>query len=152
MRIFVTEFADSKQELERDLKVKTDAIIEHLFKLYLMPNNVSRNRWKREIANFLYKISKLAGKNKFPTYKQLYSWTYLKFQDVITDTRYMKNMINDFLDEYKDDIKEIRKTYPQICDEFDNICSCYFKWLCENLSEVGLVSRSDIFNKLDDIV
>lgn len=39
MRLFVTELADSKKDLERSLKSITDNIIWHLFKLYLMPDN-----------------------------------------------------------------------------------------------------------------
>ena len=76
MRLFVTEFGDSKREMERELKSKTSQIIQHLFKLYLMPNSINRNHWQREIANFLSDVSKLNGRNKFPTSKQLYNWTY----------------------------------------------------------------------------
>ena len=69
LRLFVTELADSKKDLERSLKPITDNIIWHLFKLYLMPNNINRNHWKREIASFLNKVSKLTGSNKYPTAK-----------------------------------------------------------------------------------
>lgn len=151
MRLFVTELADSKKDLERSLKPITDNIIWHLFKLYLMPNNINRNHWKREIASFLNKVSKLTGSNKYPTAKQLYAWTYNKWWDVITDTSYMKVMVRDILDEYTD-IEEIRKTYPQICEEFNFICESYFKWLCEGLSEIGIVARADIYNKIDELV
>ena len=58
MRIFVTEFADSKKNMERELKPKTKQIINHLYKLYCMPDHESRNHWMREIANFLNEINK----------------------------------------------------------------------------------------------
>lgn len=151
MRLFVTELADSKKDLERSLKPITDNIIWHLFKLYLMPDNINRNHWKREIASFLNKVSKLTGSNKYPTAKQLYVWTYNKWWDVITDTSYMKVMVSNILDEYTD-IEEIRKTYPQICEEFNFICESYFKWLCEELSGLGIVARVDIYNKIDELV
>ena len=151
VRLFVTELADSKRDLERSLKPITKQIIQHLFKLYLMPDNINRNHWKREIANFLSDVPRLVGNNKFPTSKQLYVWTYNKWWDVITDTNYMKVMVQDILDEYSD-INEIRKTYPQICEEFNSICETYFKWLCEKLSKNGIVARTDIYNKIDELV
>ena len=148
--LIIKEFADSKREIERELKAKTKQIIEHLFKLYLMPNRMDRSHWKSEIANFLDSVSKLSGKNKFPTFKQIYAWTYGKYQDVITDNKYIKVMVDNIIYDYK--ISEIRKTYPQICEEFDFICQQYFKWISEKLSSIGIVSRPEIFKKLDEII
>lgn len=151
MRLFVTEFADSKREMERELKSKTSQIIQHLFKLYLMPNSINRDYRKKEIANFLSDVPKLNGRNKFPTSKQLYNWTYKKWCDVITDIPYMKVMVKDVLDEYTN-MNEIRKTYKQICEEFNSICETYFRWLSTELSKVGKVARTDIYNKIDELV
>ena len=64
MRIFVTEFAESKKEIERELKPKTENIIEHLFKLYLVPEHTAVNHWKQEIYSFLHTIDKLKGNIK----------------------------------------------------------------------------------------
>lgn len=59
MRIFVTKFADSKREIERHLNDVTEPIIEHLLKLYFMPNHESRNHWCIEIYGFLNRIKKI---------------------------------------------------------------------------------------------
>jgi hypothetical protein len=63
----------------------------------------------------------------------------------------MKVMVQNIIDEYSD-INEILKTYPQICEEFNSICETYFKWLCEKLSKNGIVARTDIYNKIDELV
>ena len=149
MKLFVTEFADSKKEIERELKSRTEQVILHLFKLYLMSDNESRNHWIREIANFLNSVSLLSGKNKFPTSKQIYEWTYDKYQDVITNTTYIRKMTYDIIDDYGVDIS---KSYSQICDEFDRICENYFKWLSNELSQSGFVSRREIFDKLNELI
>lgn len=149
MRIFVTEFADSKKNMERELKPKTKQIINHLYKLYCMPDHESRNHWMREIANFLNEINKLSGKNKFPTEKQLYDWTYYKFKDQVTEQFYMKAMTKNITDRYN---VLIDIPLDDICKEFDNICESYFRWLAGQLSKYGIVSNYEIYDKLDELV
>ena len=99
MRIFVTEFAESKKEIERELKPKTENIIEHLFKLYLVPEHTAVNHWKQEIYSFLHTIDKLKGSNKRPTKEQIYKWTFGKKEDLFDDDYYTKryNKINDYM-------------------------------------------------------
>lgn len=116
-----------------------------------MPNHISRNYWIREIANFLNSVSLLSGKNKFPTAAQIYDWTYYKFQDVIMLPNYIKKLTSNIIDDYEDYI-EINKTYPEICKEFNTICEKYFRWIANELSICGFVSRAEIFEKLNKLI
>ena len=149
MRIFVTEFADSKREIERKLSDSTDEVIEHLLKLYLMPTNSARNHWISEIANFLNKVNRFAGKNKFPSPEQIYNWTYFKWKDLVTDNSYMNIWVDNICDEYNTNVD---KPIENICNEFDNICEQYFCWLASKLSVGGVVERQSIFKKLNSII
>lgn len=149
MRIFVTEFADSKREIERKLSDNTDKVIEHLLKLYLMPKHTAKNHWIGEIANFLNKVNRFTGKNKFPDAKQIYAWTYFKWKDLVTDTSYMNIWVDNICDEYN---IEINKSIEDICSEFDYVCEQYFRWLASKLSVGGVVERQSIFKKLNELL
>lgn len=149
MRIFVTEFADSKKEIERKLSDSTDKIIEHLLKLYLMPINSARNHWISEIANFLNKVNRFAGKNKFPNAKQIYAWTYFKWKDLITDSSYLDILVKNICDEYNITANE---SIEDLSTQFDLICEKYFRWLSIQLSTYGIVERQMIFKKLNELI
>ena len=148
IRIFVTEFADSKREIEHTLNISTDNVIEHLLKLYCMPNSENRNHWCTEISNFLCRVKRFAGKNKFPTVKQIYNWTYFKWKDLITDINFFRGMVDDIEFDYSISINGNINT---MSNEFDYICEEYFNWLAGGLSMFGRVSRQDIFNKLNEL-
>jgi hypothetical protein len=148
MRIFVTEFADSKREIERHLNDVTEPIIRHLFKLYCMPNHESRNHWIVEIANFLSSIKKLSGKNKFPNKHQILDWTYYKWEDLLTDKDFMQAELNTI--EFKYHIV-IKKPIEEVCETFNALCYDYFVWLSTELSKCGNIGHGFIYNKLNEL-
>lgn len=149
MRIFVTEFADSKREIERELKPKTENIIEHLFKLYLVPEHTAVNHWKQEIYFFLHTIDKLKGNNKRPSKKQLYDWTFGKKEDLFDDDYYTEGMIETI--EYTYNVNITADTF-EVNEAMFQICKSYFAWLAEILSEKGIVVPRQVYNKLDELL
>ena len=148
MRLFVTEFADSKREIERHLNDVTTPVIKHLFKLYCMPESNDRNHWISEIANFLNSVKRLSGKNKFPNRNLIMDWTYYKWEDLLTDPVYMKRMLADI--EFVYGVK-INKSVEDICETFNALCCEYFLWLANELSRYGSAVRSEIYNKLNEL-
>lgn len=146
MRIFVTEFADSKREVEKELKSVTMPIIEHLFKLYVLPNHESRNHWCSEIYGFLNKVKKLAGKNKFPTKRQILDWSYLKWADTLEGS-FVDTEIETLEYKYNVIIKKNSRMYT----EFNYLCDKYFDWLATELSNIGRVSFPKVVNKLNEL-
>lgn len=36
--------------------------------------------------------------------------------------------------------------------EFDDICVEYFRWLSNELSQIGLITKSKIYNKLNELL
>ena len=80
-KLYLSEYAKAKQIMANELQTKVDVIVEHLIKLILMPNNEAYKHWQSEIAGHLHTIHKLKGKNKYPTFDQLYDWTYNKIYE-----------------------------------------------------------------------
>jgi hypothetical protein len=148
MNIDIIGFLEAKKELERNLSAHTDEIIEHLFKLILMPDSRDRNHWQGEIAGQLNKIVRLNNSKKFPKAKQIYQWTYGKKQDLVTDRNWLSGMLEDI--EFKYNI-EVCDSIDNLIYSLDDLCVTYFSWLAENLSESGYVSTPKIYRKLDEL-
>ena len=149
MKIYIRGFAESKKDVERFLSQQTREIIDHLLKCYLMPNHPSANHWKKEIASFFYEVDKLKNTKKFPTAKQIYNWTYGKKQDLVTDERWFSKLVNMTLKEYN---MESSENPCDFMSEFDSICVEYFTWLSKELSDVGLVTYDEIYQKLNELL
>lgn len=149
MKIYIRGFADTRKELERELSFHTEEIIEHIIKLTLMPNNSARNHWQGEIAGQLKSITRLKNSKKFPTAKQIYNWTYGKRQDLVTDRGWMGVAVRDVENQYK---TTISKSIDEVCNDVDSVCIDYFKWLSDQLSNVGRVSSDVIYEKLDELL
>lgn len=148
MKLFITEFAENKKEIERSLKPSVEPIIEHLFKLHLMPNHESVNHWRREIYSFLYNIDKLKGTNKYPSSKQIYDWTFGKIADKFDDNYYAEGIVETIEYDYNvtvnEDITVIRKSMY-------TICKFYFSWISNELSIRGIVTPKQVYVELDKI-
>lgn len=149
MKIYIRGFAEAQKEIERDLTSHTIVVIEHLMKIYLMPDHESAYHWKKEIASQIYIVDKLKNNKKFPTAKQIYSWTYGKKQDLITDRKWFQIFVEDICEEYNRDLIESPMNFM---NEFDDICVSYFQWLSNELSQTGRVSKSAIISKIDQLI
>lgn len=144
----VTEFSERKQKIEDELTSATKQIIKHICKIVLMPDNVSVNHWKGEIASFLYEIDKLKGKNKYPSYKQIMDWTYNKQKDMLTDIHKMKLILIDIAEEYRLKQFDVDKTIKSINEFSIN----YFSWIAKQLSNNGYVLRNSIYTELNELI
>lgn len=149
MRIYITAQAMQKRDIETKFAVKISDTVEHLFKLYLMPNHSSRNHWEGEIFGFIHKVEKLKRTNRYPSAQEIYKWTYDKVQDIVTDKKQMSIEIRDVCERYNMDI-----TIPieEIMNAFNELCVDYFHWLADRLSTDGSVTSRDVYAKLDSLV
>lgn len=148
VKLIYTEYAMQKDKIKNKLIDNTEPVIEHLLKLYLMPEHTSVNHWKQEIATFINKVGNLKGTNKFPKFKQIYDWTYGSYQDVITNPNYLDKMIKTIIYDYD---LEIDYYIEEVVENFNRICETYFTWLARELSEWGVISKIDIYKTLDMI-
>ncbi len=149
MKIYITAQALKKNEIMQNVHRKTLVIIEHIFKLLIMPDNSTRNHWQGEIAGLLNRITPLKNTKKFPSSDNLLKWTYYDNEDSITDftwiTKELDNIYDDYDVEFNGDINDLISDFKEIC--FD-----YFSWLSEQLSIDGTVRNRDIYNKLDELL
>lgn len=149
MKLYIMGFAEAQKAVERRLTEHTDEILEHLLKCFIMPQHTATQHWKQEIASQIYKVDRLKAGKKFPSAKQIYSWTYHKKQDLITDPRWFSKFVYGICDQYG---VELEISPDVFMPEFDAICVKYFKWLSEELSDVGLVTRGEVYQKLDELL
>lgn len=85
---------------------------------------------------------------KFPTAKQIYSWTYGKKQDLVTDIRWFSKFVNGICEDYS---IEIDKSPAEFMMDFDSVCVEYFQWLANELSQSGILNRSEVYAELNYI-
>lgn len=146
---YIYGFADSRKDMERELSSHTLEIIEHLLKIYLMPEHESAYHWKKEIASQIYCVGKLKNTKKFPTAKQIYEWTYYKKQDLVTDKRWFAKLVFGICEEYDIELLEDSNDFMY---DFDDVCVSYFQWLASELSDVGLLTKPEIIAKITELI
>ena len=149
MKLLINEFTEDKYRIECELSNRTMPIIEHLAKCLLMPNDKAYNHWKKEIINQICDINKLKSSKKFPKKEQIYKWTYGKKEDIITDTRAMKQFFKNIENDYNIHIK---KSISELCSILNCMCIKYFELLSKDLSTYGFLNKSKANKFIDDFV
>lgn len=149
IKLYLSEYAKAKQIMENELQAKVDIIVEHLIKLILMPNNEAYKHWQGEIAGQLHTVHKLKGKNKYPTFDQLYEWTFNYAVEDITDIKRLDTQIRHIEIDYQISTKMNARLLSK---ELKRVCEEYFIWLCNRLSQDGNVSNTSIYRQLDSIL
>lgn len=148
MKLFVSEFAENRQEIERELKSKTWPIIKHLAKCLIMKDSNTYNHWKKEIVNFIDHVDKLKGKNKLPNKTQIFDWTYGKVCDCMNNY-YLTNFFHELEDDYS---MTIYTDYETLTSVLDKLCYSYFTFLADNLSTYGYLDKRKANDLIDDYV
>lgn len=98
----------------------------------------------------IHDVDKLRGKNKYPTFNQLYDWTYGKKRDTVVDQySTMKNRIRN-----AESIEHLKCNYSiyEITEIYDYVCVQYFTWLCQELSKCGVVAIDDVKHTINSII
>ena len=144
-----TEYALQKRDLENDIRSHNLVIIEHLAKCFCMFDSRDYNHWKQEIANQLNAVPVLKGNKKFPTYKQLMSWTFEVYKECLVNPNWTISFFENIFTDYHLDYTNLDNINTF---EFYSICKGYFSWICNELSKTGIVSRSKIYDKIDELI
>lgn len=136
---YIKCFAENKKDVEMSLSSTIDICIQHILYLILFPGSAYTYHWEHEVYSFFSKSPKLKGTNKFPNKSQIYSWTYGKRSDVVTDIPYMTVLIQTCCEE--EDYFDIYNA-SSVSSVLDDVCTKYFNWLSTELSTVGIISPS----------
>lgn len=148
----IKEFAESKKIIELKLSAVTDEIVEHLFKLILMPNHNSANHWEKEIYSFLHDVNILKSTHKFPTETQILEWTYYKKKELFDNSTYMTKVIKEYEFEYEQPLHHDINSIEIFKDDIKYVALNYFIWLGKQLSESGRVFSYEVYDKLNELL
>lgn len=140
------EFVSSKKEIGLNLRSYYNNYIEHLLKLYLMPNNKSRNHWIKEIINYYYGIPRLKGKNRNPSYNFIYHNIFGFMEDTYYER--IKNRVKYICYEYNLDENNIH--FDE--DEFLDIVQRCTKYFSNELSKRGDLDYIEAHNMIESIL
>lgn len=144
MVTYIYELARSRDDVKYKLYSKSNKFIEHLFKVYFMPNNDSFDKWCKEISNYYKQIDRFKGHKKFPKSNFIYNNIFGNSEDVfdnifIVNQEYLK-------DEYNVTISD------NTIDDIYTFIKEYTKWLSEKLSKDGVALKDDCKEKILELL
>lgn len=137
--MYIYAFSKKLKDIAADLDEKAEQIIIHLIKLYLYPNNESVSHWRKEVYSFLYTIPSVKGKSKLPPASFIMRYTW----DV--DKQWLPSYIKHVVGEYGS------PDFEYIENDISDICEAYFTWLADKLSTEKILSRTDVYNELENL-
>ena len=127
-----------KKEVAARLDEVTRPLTQHLIKIMLWPGSRDAAHWRQEIYNFLHNVSKIKGTNKFPSANFIYKHTIGSNTDLISV--WHDHIVDDYIAQHGSS----RWGF----DEY--AIQDYFRWLAGRLSEVGEVSRREVYAAIDE--
>lgn len=149
MSIYLSDYSVLKKIAKFRLTDITNHLLDLLLKCYISPGNIQSEQWKMEIARGLNEILRLKHRNKYPSAKEIYLWTYDIFRDLVTDIKWFTA----FSTEICRSLEIKPPEDPEECmTGFDDLCHRYFRWIAENLSKNGCIQYEDIYSKIDELL
>ena len=140
---YIFSMSMSRKDLASRLEETTIPLIEHLIKLYIYPNlSEYVSHWRQEVYEFLHSVSRIKGKNTFPSAKFILKNTL----DINID------MIQILYEDVVDDYSSEHGTPSSISiTTLISRIKEYYEWLSTTLSDRGRVSRSAVYQKLEEL-
>lgn len=128
----------SKDLIHRLYQVSSD-LLEHLALYYISDSDEAYHHWASEIYAFLHSVPTLKGSNKLPNADMIYDSTFRIWQDSLAI-------------KLPSICKEHGVSFnPNVIDNLMKFADRYFIWLCNQLSTIGRVSASQVYDILKDI-
>ena len=141
----LTEMAEKLSKIIDNLNNLTQPVINHLILCLLFSDNQNINHWKKEVYNFIYKLPKDSRTNKYPKFNTLKKFAIDNWADTLD------NNLNVYIDNIVEDENLIK---PNNIDnnKLASLILAYFIWLYQNLSEFGIMQRSDVYNYINNLI
>lgn len=138
------EMADGLQDIKRDLRNCANTLRDHLMLIYLFPDNINVNHWMNEVAGACNSVSKAKHNNKYPKSNFIFEnlWGYWE---------------DGFFDKYRNRVADLEDKENLIAEKFVpeelyQFLSAYYRWLSDNLSQCGDVSRAQVKSELNELL
>ena len=139
MKRYVYAMATDKKSVVSQISSVSEPVIEHLIKLYLFKDSEYQNHWRKEIWSFLHSVPKLKNTKKNP----------------------QVDLIRRALATYEDSVLELRRVvedeYSSLFvsrsdnTELERLICAYLDWASEILSELGSITLSEVYSKLEEL-
>lgn len=110
-----------------------------LIKLMLFPTHEKKDEWMQQAYVAFHWIDKLPSTKDYPKYKLILD--ALKERNLIADS-FIINIIDEF------GKPERPHTLAKMIFKLES----YQSWLADELSRFGVASRSDVYNKLEELI
>ena len=140
MYMYIRAMSEDQKSIQSELKSHSEQLDEHIIRLMLYPTSEYVPHWKQEIWNFLHRVDKLKGKNKFP-----------KAQFILDSI----STHNDMIEELRGLVEDLESELTPVKIDTQNIIAvleAYQKWISEKLSVQGVVRQSEVYAKLDELM
>lgn len=138
--MYIYSMSRKLKDIGADLDNKAQNMILHLIKIILYPYHGAQNHWFQEIYASLNKVDLVKGKNRTPKADFIYN-NLLRGHSYYINS-YIKAIIKDYSE------PEFEISYDDILFYIQEYC----RWISAELSENGVVSRTDVYEHLSDIV
>lgn len=138
MKRWILGMSRETRDVKREVESKSAEIAVHLAKLGMYPDHDAKMHWRQEVYSFLYKVPRLKSTNKFPKANKLFDWLWNSVKDEIRDWG-------------RGVIREYGKPCGMTLDEVETFSADYYDWLSSRLSKHGIVTQSEVYNKLDEL-
>ena len=140
MKRLIYCMSKTKKEVGSDLEENTGELIQDLIKLAFYPDNINKSKWRKEIASFLNKTSRLKGKHKLPSAQFILDNTW----------NIHKNRFSYYINIVTDDFGEPQNIQMNEKTIKENV-QAYFIWIALQLSEYQYVSYQSIYHQLEHL-
>ena len=139
------EFAYDKKDFKKKLLSIYEPLVNHLEKIYYFRDyNESVNHWKKEVYTFLHSSSLLKN-NKLPPKKLFVQHLWDDSKEVFEE--HHKNNVKDLNYDYGKKFCEVEVDFNFILFYRD-----YVDWISDYLSKKSVVSRDEVFEKIDELL
>lgn len=142
----VQEMAENRKAVkDRLISYRTKEMIEHLIRLIIFNSPKNKNHWRGEVYGLLNDIPLMKHNKKPPNRNFIFQTIWEYYGDRL-----------DYLTEsvLRQEPKEKLKTDKKISDFADEIyikVKDYVFWLSKELSEKAVVTKQEVYNKLEEL-
>ena len=133
-----------RKDVASKLEETTRPLCKHIVKLCMYSDKPEYvNHWKQEVYDILHNVSRIKGRNKFPSSK------FILYNTINVNIYLLDSWIKIIKDDYS------KQLGLPINEDEIKIRKClldYYEWIANMLSTQGEVSRLSVYTELDRLI
>lgn len=133
----------SSRDIGAELDEKARQVVVHLIKIYMFRERGNLIHWMDELFGFLHSVSRLKGKNKFPSsefiFRNMWEGQKIRFHRLVSQV-YSK-------------YSKAYEPYDVTEDEIEDFVVSYLHWVADELSKYGeLLDSESCVDKVKELL